>query len=166
MTLAHELPGDRTVWQAIFQKIKPLMKNALSQANIRKEDMSWTEMRWDVSDITVSWPKNKPTRNIHAWLRSPAWPRFFLEIEGAAWEDDESDEEKPQRRVRLFPFPGQPSLIVISGLAGHREIDVRNRGELSEGLSKLASDLKSCALNNTDPVYRLKPKPDGVGSLS
>ena len=155
MTLSQGLPGDRPLWLALLRVVKTLMEEALLKAEIPTEDVRWTERRWDVPDITASWPKDRGTRNLHAWIRG-SWPRFFLEVEGAAWQDDE---KRLERRVRLLPFPNRPGVLIAEGLASSPEVAIPNKEDLEDGLYKLASDLKAARLNYGATTHRLQPNP-------
>jgi len=165
MTAPRELPVERILWQRILRVVQPLMEEALIKAGVSQSDIQWTEMRWDMPDITASWPRDNPTRNIHASLRSPAWPRFYLEVEGAAWEDDE---EKSQRRVRFLSFPGRQGgpagVITVSGLAADPVVTVIDKDRLSNGLDQLAKDLRWEPLNLGVSTYPLQPKPRRINS--
>lgn len=160
MTLPHELPGERALWETILKVIRELMEGALTKAGIRSGDIRWTEMRWDVPDITASWPSERPDRNIHAWIRGGGWPTYFLEVEGAAWVDDYA---KLQRRLRFFSFPdrqGRPAgVITVSGLAANPDVTVVNKNELGDGLEKLAKELQNARLDNGGRTYPLQADP-------
>lgn len=161
MALNHGLPGERSLWRNMLKVIRPLIEKALVDADIEGGDnIQWTEMRWDIPDITASWPKDRPTRNIHGWIRGGSWPRFFLEFEGAIWEDDE---EKLQRRLRFFSFPGRPGVLTLSGLASVPVVAIENGAELQSGLDMLARDLSNAKLDNEVSTHPLQPEHRGRG---
>lgn len=160
MTLPSGLPGEKAFWENILEVIRELMQDALTKASILPNDIRWTERRWDVPDVTASWPNVRPVRNIHAWIRGGGWPTFFLEVEGAVWEDDLA---KSERRVRFLPFPGRQGrpagVITVGGLAANPKVTVVDKDELGNGLEKLAKDLQNSGLGNGASIFPLQAEP-------
>jgi len=141
----------------VIKAIQPLIENALKKVGVPEEDIQWTEMRPDSVDITASWPKHNPTRNIHAWLTG-RWPRLSLDVEGYFWEEDMENESR-QTHPFSFPsdHPGEPAAIIaLNGLASNPNITIIGINELSRGLNRLAADISGIS-----GVYisELQPEP-------
>src|SRR4051794_25522829 len=119
-----------TFWERMLGDVRRLLRDAVSARDISLENVRWTERRWDAVDVTVAWPREHPSRNIHAWLNG-SWPRFDLEVEGAQWQDDE---QNLKRRVRFFAFPGrrgQPAAVItLEGPADDPQVHIIDESEL------------------------------------
>lgn len=158
MTPSQQLP--RPLSQLMLTEIRKLMEEALSRVDIPMDTVLWAERRWDIQDITASWPKDSPTRNIHAWVRG-AWPRFFVEFEGAIWHDDEKN---LQRSIRFIPFSGRPGIITVSGSTSTPVVTISDRDDLPKGLEEFAKELKTSSLTNKVSNFPLRPDPHTAGA--
>jgi hypothetical protein len=146
-----ELPNqlnEKSTWQRVLEQIKSIMEGTLSQEGvIPSHPVKWTKMRWDVPDITASWSDGSQSRNIHLWLKGD-WPRLYLELEGAAWEDAGT-----QRMVQFFPSKRLPTYAVeIRGSALQPNIFVIDQRKLETDLRRLVAEVK-----NGNPVQAGAP---------
>lgn len=154
--------SERALHQRMLRAIQPLIEQALADAGAGPDDIRWTEMRHEMPDITASWPKDRPTRNIHLFVAGPGPSRFPIEGEGAAWEDDE---ERLERRVLFFSFAGPrgepPGVLLLEGDPSRPKVIIPNKGEFLSGLKELASNVMSATVSLANPgsVYPLEPDP-------
>ena len=149
----EEKASDRVFAEKAIGELRSLIGGALRAAALDAQP-SWTDMRWDVVDVTATWSRGNERRNLHGWLTGD-WPSFVVSFEGAAWEDNEAT---LHRRVLFFSGP-TTSLMVAQGGVANPEIRVRDRESLASSLREFAQRVDRAELTNVSWDFRLADKP-------
>ncbi|MBI4233752.1 MAG: hypothetical protein HY686_04860 [Chloroflexi bacterium] len=155
--LAGSFP-ETLLLQKLLSEVKQVIRDAMTR-HIPETDVAWTQMRWGIPDITASWPKQNPTRNIHAWLEG-TWPSYEVRFEGAQWVDDEKG---LKRRVRFFRAQGAP-LHLQGAVEEQQEAVLRKawrdgREQVIDRIAALMRDMDSAKLDNVPWDYKLMRDP-------
>ncbi len=147
--------SQRATWQRILDAIRrQVIEPALKNAYIDLERVDWTYMRWDALDIEAAWPEDEPQRNVHAWLTGD-WPRYTLNFEGAAWQDDR---DKLKRRVAFFGGPA--SMVELQPPWDNPQVDIRNAEQLASQVNEqVIWKAEKATLDNVEWKYDLKSDP-------
>lgn len=146
--------SEGSVWRLILGEARKVIENALGRAEKRIAEYDIVEFRWDVPDLTFSWPKydgdGKQYRNIHVWLEG-RWPSYSLHVEGATWLD-----EGPGRRMRLI----QPTSLAVR-VKGEleRPASVEFTHDLGETVRKMIGAV-SGASPEEGQVYPVEARPE------
>jgi hypothetical protein len=146
--------SEGSVWKLILGEARKVIENALGREGINIGGCDVAEFRWDVPDVTFSWPKYEGDghqyRNIHVWLEG-RWPSYSLHVECATWLDGGSG-----RRIR---FIHPTSLAVRVEGKVERPDSVEFTGDLPDTLKKMISAVSE-ASSGEGEVYPLEAWPE------
>lgn len=151
--------SERTYWSFILRKVREAMEKALDHEGVSPSSVSWTEMRWDVPDVTATWTTDEMNRNMHAWL-SGGWPSYRADFEGAVWQDDE---DKGERRARFIPGPF--AYVRVGGPADSPSVRIDQWDQLMSALRGLVIEIQEATLNTGAARYDLWPDPRSQADL-
>ncbi len=147
---------ERQMTGEVLKLVKDLVQQALAGIGIDTNKVGWTEMRWDVADLTATWSHADYNRNVHGWLEGH-WPTYTLRFEGSVWMDEEP---KKLRRVQFFSGP--TGLVELEGPFDRPRITMTDGQNLRDKVKKLAERVNQGPREVLE--YPLPPRPPGIPS--
>lgn len=145
--------SNGVVWRAILGQAREVVGATLRNRGI-KYDIA--EFRWDVPDLTFSWPE-RPTasqmqeqyHNIHCWVEG-SWPSYSLHIEAAMWRDENSER-------RIVFVPSTSLRVTVSGTP--EEPSVAGIKNLQNSVRRMADDVSGARIEEGQ-VFPLEASPE------